>query len=64
MQPLLDDLCAGAGLEDLPAALAGLLTEAPHVRSAALDALPSVPLLSQGLRPFLHKTDSALGFAI
>lgn len=48
MQPLLDSLCAGVDEPELPAALGGLLAASAHVRSAALAALPSVPLLAAG----------------
>ncbi|GFR52600.1 hypothetical protein Agub_g15197, partial [Astrephomene gubernaculifera] len=49
--PLLRSLCAGCLEEDLPAATAGLTHPAPHVRAAALAALPAVPLLAEGLFP-------------
>ncbi|KAK9840722.1 hypothetical protein WJX81_000165 [Elliptochloris bilobata] len=48
VQPLLLSLCEGLSTEDLPAALAGLLAEAPHVRGAAIAALPHVPFLQDG----------------
>lgn len=48
MQPLLVSLCEGLGPEDLPAAMAGLLAEAPHVRGAAIAALGHIPFLSDG----------------
>ena len=48
MQPLLVSLCEGLDAEDLPAAMAGLLAEAPHVRGAAIAALGHIPFLSTG----------------
>jgi len=51
VQPLLRSLCAGVFDTDLPAATAGLLAAAPHVRAAALLALPSVPSLGEGVPP-------------
>ncbi|GBF89654.1 hypothetical protein Rsub_02372, partial [Raphidocelis subcapitata] len=51
LQPLLRSLCSGALEPELPAAAAGLLAAAPHVRAAALLALPSVPSLGEGLPP-------------
>lgn len=48
MQPLLVSLCEGLRPEDLPAAMAGLLAEAPHVRGAAIAALAHIPFLSNG----------------
>ena len=48
MQPLLVSLCEGLRPEDLPAAMAGLLAEAPHVRGAAIAALGHIPFLSDG----------------
>ena len=62
MQPLLDDLCAGLSEAELPAALAGLQAEAPHVRGAAVAALSSVPFLAHGARARLaahHRTAAA-----
>ncbi|GIL49256.1 hypothetical protein Vafri_5386 [Volvox africanus] len=49
--PLLRSLCAGCLEEDLPAATSGLTHPAPHVRAAALAALPAVPLLAEGQMP-------------
>ncbi|KAG2444413.1 hypothetical protein HXX76_001166 [Chlamydomonas incerta] len=49
--PLLRSLCAGCLEEDLPAATSGLTHPAPHVRAAALAALPSVPVLGEGALP-------------
>ncbi len=51
VQPLLRSLCAGVADADLPAATAGLLAAAPHVRAAALIALPSVLSLAEGVPP-------------
>ena len=48
MQPLLVSLCEGLHADDLPAALAGLLAEAPHVRGAAIAALGHIAFLSDG----------------
>ncbi|GLC46160.1 hypothetical protein PLESTB_001196200 [Pleodorina starrii] len=50
--PLLRSLCAGCLEDDLPAATSGLTHPAPHVRAAALAALPCLPLLAEpGLLP-------------
>jgi hypothetical protein len=51
VQPLLRSLCAGATDAELPAATAGLLAPAAHVRAAALIALPHVPSLAEGVPP-------------
>ncbi|GIL73837.1 hypothetical protein Vretimale_5312 [Volvox reticuliferus] len=49
--PLLRSLCGGCLEEGLPAATSGLIHPAPHVRAAALAALPAVPLLAEGQLP-------------
>ena len=49
--PLLKSLCSGASEEDLPAAVQGVVSEHAAVRSAALSALPCVPLLGEGMPP-------------
>lgn len=58
--PLLRSLCAGCLEEDLPAATSGLTHPAPHVRAAALAALPSVPLLGEGALPASDASTTAL----
>lgn len=50
VQPLLESLCKGLSRAELPAALAGLLAEAPHVRGAAIAALSDVPFLPDGVQ--------------
>ncbi|KAG2489371.1 hypothetical protein HYH03_012201 [Edaphochlamys debaryana] len=61
--PLLRSLCAGCLEDDLPAASRGLLHPAPHVRHAALAALPAVPLLAEGLLPAEDEGTAALLWA-
>ena len=50
VQPLLESLCKGLSRAELPAALAGLLAEAPHVRGAAIAALSDAPFLPDGVQ--------------
>ena len=59
VQPLLDDLCRGLrDGRELQAALEGLLAAQPHVRAAALEALPEVPSLAAGASPLHgHETE-------
>ena len=48
VQSMLDDLCQGVGDADMLAAFHGLLEAEPHVRAAAVAALPKIPLLAEG----------------
>jgi hypothetical protein len=50
--PLVAELCSGMEKEQLPQALKGLLAASPIVRAAALDALPNVPCLAEGVSCF------------
>ena len=45
---MLDDLCQGVGEADMLAAFRGMLEAEPHVRAAAVAALPKIPLLAEG----------------
>ncbi|KAK9804294.1 hypothetical protein WJX72_005256 [[Myrmecia] bisecta] len=63
IQPLLHELCAGLGPEQLWCALQGLLAAAPNVRAAALEALSSVPCLAQGACPHSLDVTSVLWLA-
>jgi hypothetical protein len=48
VQLLLDELCKGLAVEEVPAALQGLLASQALTRAAALSALPHVPSLASG----------------
>lgn len=46
VQDMLDALCKGVQEKDMLAAFQGLLQPEPHVRAAAVNALPSIPLIA------------------
>lgn len=53
---MLDSLCKGVGNADMLPAFQGLLEPEPHVRVAAVTALPFIPHLAERKLPFLTQT--------